>query len=350
LSKKTTYRGIVFKSKMEADVARALDTLGIPWEYETKCGITMPYTHMGKNGAQYTPDFWLPEDHVHLEVVGKIDDSHLKNARLACAEFNVINPSADDWHDKQPPTDEHPMFFIVDGNGDLHVPNDYDKELYFCDCDCHMPVVHSCGYYACPYCGYYDGDHHIEGSANIFDRAKLRGERIAMEFNTWVDDTERESAPLPEGDYSFTVVDFERTKVKDGAKNAGASMYVYDLSISSGGTTIRLKYFLPLVTSMLWKSMQFFKGIKMIPADTPDDVVIDFPWDRAVGRMGRCHIEPNVWSDRYGREHVGNNIAGILIDSSMPTYTQQPQQYAAMPKIPAPNGFAMPRPYNDIPF
>jgi len=324
--KETTYRGIAFKSKTEANVAKALDTLGIPWEYETKCGITMPYTHTGKNGAQYTPDFWLPEDHVHLEVVGKIDDDHLENARLACAEFDVINPSADDWHDKQPPTDEHPMFFIIDGDGDLHVPNDYDEELFFCDCDCHMPVVHSCGWYACPYCGRYDGDHHIDGRANIFDRARRRGERIAMEFDTWVDDAERESAPLPDGNYNFTVVDFEKSKVKEGKKNAGANMAVYDLSVSSGGETTRLKYFIPLVTSMRWKAVQFFKGIGMIPANTPDDANVQFPWNSAVGRTGVCHVVPSRWIGRYGNECVGNSVESIVIDpSTPPSYLRQYQ-------------------------
>ncbi len=50
----TIYAGTNFRSRLEADWARTLDGLGIVWKYEPEL-ITLP------SGAQYLPDFWLPE-------------------------------------------------------------------------------------------------------------------------------------------------------------------------------------------------------------------------------------------------------------------------------------------------
>ena len=56
------YNGVRMKSTYEVRVARALDTLGVPWQYEPArfdCG-----------GFSYAPDFYLPEDCVFWEVKG----------------------------------------------------------------------------------------------------------------------------------------------------------------------------------------------------------------------------------------------------------------------------------------
>lgn len=48
----TTYRGTLFRSRLEAQWAEFLDVLGIAWQYEPE-GYT--------NGpVRYLPDFWLP--------------------------------------------------------------------------------------------------------------------------------------------------------------------------------------------------------------------------------------------------------------------------------------------------
>ena len=54
---------IVFRSRLEADWANTLDQLRIRWSYEPEL-FTLP------NGAQYLPDFYLPELSTWLEVKG----------------------------------------------------------------------------------------------------------------------------------------------------------------------------------------------------------------------------------------------------------------------------------------
>lgn len=59
----TTYKGTRFRSRLEADWAATLDSLDIAWIYEPE-GYKLP------SGACYSPDFWLPDMRVWLEVKG----------------------------------------------------------------------------------------------------------------------------------------------------------------------------------------------------------------------------------------------------------------------------------------
>jgi hypothetical protein len=56
------YRGVHFRSTLEADWAATLDSLNITWQYE-------PEAYQTPLGA-YSPDFWLPAQKVWLEVKG----------------------------------------------------------------------------------------------------------------------------------------------------------------------------------------------------------------------------------------------------------------------------------------
>ncbi len=69
--KQTEYNGVTFKSKLEARVAEALDALNIEWEYESRSYIGSEFA-----GGTYTPDFWLPEERVHVEVCGEFNERH----------------------------------------------------------------------------------------------------------------------------------------------------------------------------------------------------------------------------------------------------------------------------------
>ncbi len=59
----TSYRGVSFRSRLEATWAYNLDAWGISWSYEPE-GFTLP------SGARYLPDFWLPDIRTWLEVKG----------------------------------------------------------------------------------------------------------------------------------------------------------------------------------------------------------------------------------------------------------------------------------------
>jgi len=65
---RTEYRGILMRSRLEADFARHLDDLRIPWRYEP--------TIFGPVGEGYKPDFQLMRrgEHHYVEVKPRLAD------------------------------------------------------------------------------------------------------------------------------------------------------------------------------------------------------------------------------------------------------------------------------------
>lgn len=61
--KPTEYKGIQFRSRLEARVALFLDECKIPWEYEPE--------PIENEGQEYNPDFYLPETDDWIEVKGE---------------------------------------------------------------------------------------------------------------------------------------------------------------------------------------------------------------------------------------------------------------------------------------
>lgn len=73
-----SYRGVRFRSTLEADWASNLDKLGIAWEYEPEA-IQLP------GGDLYRPDFYLPDCTTWLEVKGPHDERLDKTMQLGDA-------------------------------------------------------------------------------------------------------------------------------------------------------------------------------------------------------------------------------------------------------------------------
>jgi hypothetical protein len=69
------YRGVHFRSTLEADWAATLDSLGITWSYEPE-GVELP------SGERYRPDFWVESQRIWFEVKGPHDERIHKTREL----------------------------------------------------------------------------------------------------------------------------------------------------------------------------------------------------------------------------------------------------------------------------
>lgn len=67
------YKGIEFRSRLEANVARLLDAVGAAWSYEQE-GYDL-------DGEWYLPDFWLPNAKQFVEVKGVAGDPSISKCR-----------------------------------------------------------------------------------------------------------------------------------------------------------------------------------------------------------------------------------------------------------------------------
>lgn len=165
--KVTNYNGKWFESNLEARTAEALDSLGIKWHYESRCFRNRKY-----RGGQYTPDFYLPDLYTYIEVVGKIDERHWKNAELFCLSQNAM---IDEWGETPRVTDIKPSFVFVTGNGWLKTWSRYTEigapavSVNRCNKCGKVFFFLETGLWSCPYCGDHAKDYC--GTSNLFEFA-----------------------------------------------------------------------------------------------------------------------------------------------------------------------------------
>lgn len=131
----TTYRGIRFRFRLEADWASTFDAYEIEWQYEPE-GVELP------SGARYLPDFYLPKLTTWFEVKGPHGQRLDKTQEFAYAMVHG-SPTCDlveydcpdhDWHDDWRLT----LIGEAAGPGDLAAvrlaASGAPKEAYFVRC------------------------------------------------------------------------------------------------------------------------------------------------------------------------------------------------------------------------
>jgi hypothetical protein len=100
----TYYKGITFRSRLEARWAIILDELGIDWEYEPEALLIEGYT---ENAFSYLPDFYLPTADAFLEVKGSLESQDIpKMLQIAHSITGGGRPF--EWKDSRP--------FLIAGN------------------------------------------------------------------------------------------------------------------------------------------------------------------------------------------------------------------------------------------
>ncbi len=142
----TEYKGIVFRSKLEAKTAQILDIFGMPWKYE-------PQGYKLSNGMWYKPDFWLLNAHQFVECKGEMDEASI--AKI----IGLIN-------------DTTRSVVVLGYDNAMLCVGGYDTPTgvatFFSDDDICIGQCTKCGgsyfytewgSYRCTCCGYHDGDH-----------------------------------------------------------------------------------------------------------------------------------------------------------------------------------------------
>lgn len=81
----TRYRGVLFRSKLEADWARAFDALGVVWRYEPEG------RYFGEEF--YLLDFYLPDSGQWVEVKATWSPADVRKAMAFCRDAGREGPS-----------------------------------------------------------------------------------------------------------------------------------------------------------------------------------------------------------------------------------------------------------------
>ena len=166
-AKKCLYNGTWYKSMAEGRTAMSFDKLGIKYEYESYANLSSDY-----DANVYTPDFFLPELDIWVEVAGRWDDYHPRKAatffkNTGMKDHRIVS------------IDDLPSFIRIDAVGKIYVVLSDGR----CESGgCVLNICRKCkrasflfelSGWECPICHAYDGDHYIDFYWNLFEAAGI---------------------------------------------------------------------------------------------------------------------------------------------------------------------------------
>lgn len=129
-----------------------------------------------------------------------------------------------------------------------------------------------------------------------------------MGWDSLIEDDGRGYLLLPEGDYGFEVVDFERDRFNGSAKLPACNKAVLTLAVETEEGTAHVRCDLLLCRALEWKLSSFFRSIGQ--KKKGERVTMD--WSRVKGAHGRGHFRPKSYTDSNGSEHTVNECASFL--------------------------------------
>ena len=124
---------------------------------------------------------------------------------------------------------------------------------------------------------------------------------------SWDDVIENDSPEfviLPDGDYDFEVIDFERGRHNGSEKLPPCNKAIVHIRIEGkeGVSTIKHQLFLHTITEGMLCA--FFAGI----GQRQKGERLKMNWSRVVGSKGRCKIGTRKWTNDEGKEMVFNEV------------------------------------------
>lgn len=129
-----------------------------------------------------------------------------------------------------------------------------------------------------------------------------------MDWDDALENDGQEHIVLPEGDYVFEVVEFERGRYPGGAKIPACNKASLTLQVKTENGTARIKTDLILHRSLEWKISSFFRAIGQ--KQKGERLVMN--WNTVIGSRGRAHIKPRNYTDRDGNDRTTNDVDRYL--------------------------------------
>ena len=109
---------------------------------------------------------------------------------------------------------------------------------------------------------------------------------------------------LPEGDYTFTVTNFERGSFPGGAKIPACPKATITLSIDNDQGVATARVDLLLYRTVEWKIASFFRSIGQ--KKHGEKVIMN--WNKVIGSRGRAHFKPRSYTNKNGETRQVNDV------------------------------------------
>ena len=128
-----------------------------------------------------------------------------------------------------------------------------------------------------------------------------------MGWDDSIENDGQEFVVLPEGDYTFTVTNFERGRFPGSQKIPPCNKATITISIDSDKGAATARFDLILYRTLEWKLSQFFRAI----GQKKHGEKMTMDWSKVPGARGRAHIKPRTYV-KDGNERQVNDMDHFL--------------------------------------
>jgi len=128
---------------------------------------------------------------------------------------------------------------------------------------------------------------------------------MIMDWGDTIESDGQEFVILEEGDYNFTVTNFERGRFPGSAKIPACNKAALTLQVKTAdGKLATIKFDLILYRSLEWRISSFFRCI----GQKKQDERLAMDWNKSVGTRGHARFKPRTYTTRDGEERQVNDV------------------------------------------
>ena len=134
--------------------------------------------------------------------------------------------------------------------------------------------------------------------------SEINNNNLALEWTDSIENDGQEFILLPEGDYNYTVIDFERGRFAGSAKIPACNKAIITVQVESKEGISTIKFDLILYRSLEWRLSGFFRSI----GQKKHGEKLFMDWSKVVGSKGRAHFKQRSYINLNGEEKFVNDI------------------------------------------
>ena len=112
-----------------------------------------------------------------------------------------------------------------------------------------------------------------------------------MDWDDVLESDGAEFVVLPEGDYTFTITNFERGRFPGSAKIPACNKATISINIDNDIGVATARFDLILYRTLEWKIASFFRSI----GQKKHGEKVTMNWNGIVGARGKAHIKPRTY-------------------------------------------------------
>ena len=127
---------------------------------------------------------------------------------------------------------------------------------------------------------------------------------MLMDWNDSIETDGQEFVLLPEGDYVFTVTNFERGRFPGGPKVPACNKASITVQVDTQKGIATVKFDLLLYRSLEWRISAFFRCI----GQKKHGEKLTMDWNKVIGSKGKAHFKQRTYTNQQGEEKAINDI------------------------------------------